>query len=67
MKINAQITATYDLDEIRNTLAELNGVDESEIKDHEINAVIYSYISDDFGALSGSVYLLDENGEQVSL
>jgi hypothetical protein len=67
MKINAQITATYDLDEIRNTLAELNGVDESEIKDHEINAVIYSYISDDFGTLADSVYLLDENGEQVSL
>jgi hypothetical protein len=66
-KINAQITATYDLDEIRNTLAELNGVDESEIKDHEINAVIYSYISDDFGTLADSVYLLDENGEQVSL
>jgi hypothetical protein len=66
-KINAQITATYDLDEVRNTLAELKGVDESEIKDHEINTVIYSYILDDFGALSDSVYLLDENGEQVSL
>jgi hypothetical protein len=66
-KINAQITATYDLDEVRNTLAELKGVDESEIKDHEINTVIYSYILDDFGVLSDSVYLLDENGEQVSL
>jgi hypothetical protein len=66
-KINAQITVTYDLDEVRKDLAELNGVDGTEIKDHEISAIIYSYILDDFGALSDSVYLLDENGEQVQL
>lgn len=66
-KINAQITVTYDLDDLRNTLAELNGVDESEIKDHEINAALIGLIHEDFGVLSDSVYLLDENGEQVYL
>lgn len=67
MKINAQITVTYNLDEIRNTLAELNGVDDTEIKDHEINSALIGLIHEDFGVLSDSVYLLDENGEQVYL
>lgn len=67
MKINAQITVTYDLNEIRNTLAELNGVEDTEIKDHEINSALIGLIHEDFGVLSDSVYLLDENGEQVYL
>ena len=66
-KINAQVTFTYDLDDIRNTLAELNGVNDTEIKEHEINAALVGLISEDFGAVSDCVYLLDENGEQVYL
>jgi hypothetical protein len=65
--INAQITVTYNLDDLRNNLAELNGVQDAEIKDHEVTAALYGLLGDDFGALSDSVYLLDENGEQVQL
>ena len=67
MKINAQITVTYDLDEIRSTLAELNGVDSSEVGEQELEIGLLNLIHEDFGVLSDSVYLLDENGEQVYL
>jgi hypothetical protein len=66
-KINAQITVTYDLDDLRNTLAELNGVDSSEVGEQELEIGLLNLIHEDFGVLSDSVYLLDENGEQVYL
>lgn len=65
--LNAQITVTYNLDDLRNNLAELNGVDESEIKDHEITAALYGLIRDDFAELSDSVFLVNEDGEQITL
>lgn len=66
-KINAQITVTYNLDEIRNTLAELKGVDSSEVGEQELEIGLLNLIHEDFGVLSDSVYLLDEDGEQVYL
>lgn len=66
-KINATFVVTYDVNDLRNNLAELNGVEEAEIKDHEIATAIYGLLGDDFGALAPQVILQDENGEEVTL
>ncbi len=66
-KINATVVITYDVNDLRNNLAELNGVQDAEIKDHEIATAIYGLLGDDFGALSQQVIFLDEDGEEVSL
>lgn len=66
-KVNAMYVITYDIGEIRNTLAELNGIPESEVKDYEIMGVVNNFVTEDFGGCvnAENVFLRDENGEEV--
>ncbi len=64
-KVNATFVLTYNVGEVRESLAELNGVDKSEIKDYEIMNLISDWVKEDFSGLAGQVTLQDEDGEEV--
>lgn len=64
-RVNATVTITYDVNEVRKTLAELNGIKLHEVKDYEITDLIQSWLAEDFGSLSEQITLQDENGEEL--
>lgn len=61
-RINVTHTITYNVGEVRESLAELNNIDPSEVKDYEITNLIDSWISEDFNG--NEVIIRDENGEE---
>ena len=63
-RINVIHTITYNVGEVRESLAELNGIEPSEVKDYEITNLIDTWISEDFNGKE--VILQDENGEEVN-
>lgn len=66
-RVNAIFVITYDVNEVRRSLAELNEIELSEVKDYEITDLIQTWLAEDFGKLSEQVILQDENGEEVTL
>ena len=64
-RVNASITVTYDLNEVRKTLAELNEIQPHEVKDHEITDLVQTWLAEDLGSLSERAILQDENGENI--
>lgn len=64
-KVNAIFTLTYNVREVRNSIAELNEIEPSEVKEYEIIDLIQTWIVDDYGTLADKVILQDENGREV--
>jgi dTDP-glucose pyrophosphorylase len=62
-RINAIYTITYNVGEVRESLAELNEIEPSEVKDYEITNLIDTWLAEDFHG--HEVILQDENGEEV--
>ena len=66
MKVNVMQVITYDLDEIKDSLAELNNIDISEVKDYEVRDMLLYFISEDFNG-NGLITIQDENGKEYPL
>lgn len=70
--INAMRVISYNVGEVRNSLAELNGIPASEVKDYEITDLINTWISEDFSCGFGhtaeklDIIIQDENGEDIN-
>ncbi len=64
-KVNAIHVITYDVNEVRRSLAELNNIDQVDVRDYEITDLINTWIAEDFGNV-GNLTLQDENGEEVN-
>lgn len=64
-KVNAMHIITYDVNEVRSSLAELNGIDQVDVRDYEITNLIQTWIAEDFGNAENLI-VQDENGEEVN-
>lgn len=64
-RINAIHTVTYNVEEVRDSLAELNGVMPSQVSETEIFELIQSWITEDFGQYVGDLTVQDENGDEL--
>ena len=63
-RINAIYTITYNVGEVRKSLAELNNIDPVDVRDYEITNLIETFIVEDFHG--HKVIVQDENGEEVN-
>ena len=66
MKVNVMQVITYDLNEIKDSLAELNNIDISEVKDYEVRDMLAYFISEDFNG-NGEIIIQDEDGEDYEI
>ena len=64
MIVTAQKNISYSVDEVRSTIAELNDIPIEETSVEEALALIWDFITEDFGDSYG-VVLLDEEGNEV--
>jgi hypothetical protein len=64
MIVTAQKNISYNVDEVRSTIAELNDISIEETYEEEALALIWDFITEDFGDSYG-VVLLDEDGKEV--
>jgi hypothetical protein len=64
MIVTAQKNISYNVDEVRSTIAELNDISIEETSEEEALALIWDFITEDFGDSYG-VVLLDEDGKEV--
>lgn len=64
MIVTAQKNISYDVNDVRDTLAELNGIPFEDTSVDEALAIIWGFITEDFGDSYG-VLLLDEDGQEV--
>ena len=64
MIVTAQKNISYSVDEVRSTIAELNDISIEETSVEEALALIWDFITEDFGDSYG-VVLLDEEGQEV--
>lgn len=64
MIVTAQKSISYNVDEVRSTIAELNDIPLEETSVEEAVTLIWDWITEDFGDSYG-VVLLDEEGNEV--
>lgn len=64
MIVTAQKNVSYNVDEVRKSIAELNDISIEETSVEEAIALIWDFITEDFGDSYG-VVLLDEEGQEV--
>lgn len=64
MIVTAQKSISYNVDEVRSTIAELNDIPLEETSVEEAVALIWDWVTEDFGDSYG-VVLLDEEGNEV--
>lgn len=64
MIVTAQKNISYNVDEVRSTIAELNDIPIEETSVEEAVALIWDFIVEDFGDSYG-VVLLDEEGNEL--
>lgn len=64
MIVTAQKNISYNVDEVRNTIAELNQIPIEDVPVREALDLIWDFITEDFGDSYG-VVLLDEEGNEV--
>jgi signal transduction histidine kinase len=64
MIVTAQKNVSYSVDEVRSTIAELNDISIEETSVEEAIALIWDFITEDFGDSYG-VVLIDEEGQEV--
>lgn len=64
MIVTAQKNISYNVDEVRSTIAELNDIPIEEASVEEALEIIWGFITEDFGDSYG-VVLLDEDGKEV--
>lgn len=64
MIVTAQKNISYSVDEVRKSIAELNDISIEETSVEEAIALIWDFITEDFGDSYG-VVLLDEEGQEV--
>lgn len=64
MIVTAQKNVSYSVDEVRSTIAELNDISIEETSVEEAIALIWDFITEDFGDSYG-VVLVDEEGNEV--
>ncbi len=62
--INATKVITYNIDDVRDSIAELNQIDIDDVSDSDAMELIYGWIIEDFGDSYG-VVITDENGEEL--
>lgn len=64
MIVTAQKNISYNVNEVRDTIAELNQIPFEDTSVEEAVALIWDFITEDFGDSYG-VVLLDEEGNEV--
>ena len=64
MIVTAQKNISYSVDEVRSTISELNDIPIEKTSVDEALALIWDFITEDFGDSYG-VVLLDEEGNEV--
>lgn len=64
MIVTAQKNISYNVDEVRSSIAELNNIPIEEATVEEAVALIWEWVVEDFGDSYG-VVLLDEEGKEV--
>jgi hypothetical protein len=64
MIVTAQKNVSYSVDEVRSTIAELNDISIEETYVEEAIALIWDFVTEDFGDSYG-VVLIDEDGREV--
>lgn len=64
MIVNAVKTITYNVNEIRETIAEMNEIPVEDVPMQEALDMLEKFVIEDFGDSYG-VILLDEDGEQL--
>lgn len=64
MIVTAQKNISYSVDEVRKSIAELNEIPFENTSEEEAIALIWNFITEDFGDSYG-VVLLDEEGQEI--
>lgn len=64
MIVTAQKNISYDVNDVRDTIAELNGIPFEDTSVDEALKIIWGFITEDFGDSYG-VVLLDEEGNEL--
>lgn len=64
MIVTATKNITYDVQTVRESIAELNSIPLSDVLEEEAIQMIWKFIAEDFGDTYG-VVLLDEDGNEV--
>ena len=64
MRVTATKNITYDVQAVRESIAELNSIPLSDVLEEEAIQMIWKFIAEDFGDTYG-VVLLDEDGNEV--
>ena len=64
MIVTAQKNISYDVNDVRDTLAELNNIQFEDTSIEEALNIIWDYVVEEFGGSDG-VVLLDEDGREV--
>lgn len=65
-RINVMRVISYDVAEVRDSLAELNGIDPEEVKISEIVNLIEGWVGEDFAMQEGKEIWQDQDGEELS-
>ena len=65
MIVTAQKNISYNVDEVRSTIAELNDIPIEETSVEEALELIWGWVTEDFGDSYG-VVLLDEDGNELN-
>jgi hypothetical protein len=65
MKINAMRVVSYDVDEVRSSIAELNGIPIEEVSQDEAEELIYTWASEDLGVRVKDIIFQDEDGNDL--
>lgn len=64
MIITAQKSISYNIDEVRKSIAELNEIPFENTSEEEALQLIWGWVTEDFGDSYG-VVLLDEEGQEI--
>lgn len=65
MKVNAMRVVSYDVDEVRSSIAELNEISVEEVSEDEAMDLIYGWASEDLGIRVKDIIFQDEDGNDL--
>jgi hypothetical protein len=64
-RINVMRVISYDVQEVRESLAELNGISFEKVKGLEIIALIEDWVGEDFAMQEGKEIWQDQDGQEL--
>lgn len=65
MRVTAMRVVSYDVEQVRLGIAELNEISIEEVSEQEAMELIYGWASEDLGTTSNDIIFQDEDGNEV--